>query len=277
MLPVPYTLTQRILEASLDLILVVDRIGTFVWVSPSSITVLGYSPEEMIGHSATQFLFPADLENTRQMMRESKRGTQVRHFDCRYVHKDGRIVLLTWTGQYDNEHDHYHFIGRDITEARLAEEFGDFKDELVRLRRTLTYRTRALVFMRTADVYVFELFAICSSFWAAWVLTTGPSNFSVYSATFLVVQTILPDEKFWGAFAFLSAMIKSAGILLGWRQFYNKNSLYFRIVGMQMSALFWTLMGASTVYGNPDTLFGMIGLFLGVASQFVVFKLGSAL
>src|SRR5207244_10025356 len=55
---------RRIFETSLDLILVVDREGQFVQVSPSSAAILGYQPEEMIGRNAAKFIYPDDLAHT---------------------------------------------------------------------------------------------------------------------------------------------------------------------------------------------------------------------
>src|SRR5712691_1794411 len=109
-------INQRIFETSLDLILVVDRKGTFIRVSPSSLAILGRAPEEMIGHSAIEFLYPDDLENTRTEMRAARRGRETRNFDCRYVHKDGRAVPLTWTGVWSEPEQQHFFIGRDMTE-----------------------------------------------------------------------------------------------------------------------------------------------------------------
>ena len=55
---------QRIFETSLDLIMVVDRAGTFIRLSPSSCAILGYHPDELIGrfsagHHAWDFLRPS--------------------------------------------------------------------------------------------------------------------------------------------------------------------------------------------------------------------------
>ena len=65
---------QRIFETSQDLILVTDTEGNFVQVTPSSMTILGYRPDEMIGHSAMEFIHPDDLEHTREEMRAARRG-----------------------------------------------------------------------------------------------------------------------------------------------------------------------------------------------------------
>ena len=68
------TINQRIFDTSLDLILVVDRRGTFLRVSPSALAILGYKPEEMIGRSAKDFVYAADLESTREKCGIARRG-----------------------------------------------------------------------------------------------------------------------------------------------------------------------------------------------------------
>ena len=113
---------RRIFETSLDLILVVDPKGNLLRVSPSSMAILGYAPEDMAGRSATEFLYPEDLENTRNEMRLARRGRVMRNFDCRYLHKDGHIVPLSWTGVWSEPERQHYFIGRDMTERVAAEE-----------------------------------------------------------------------------------------------------------------------------------------------------------
>jgi PAS domain S-box-containing protein len=113
---------QRIFDTSLDLILVVDRKGTFLQVSPASKTILNYEPEDMVGRSAADFIFPDDLESTRNEMRAARRGRHVRNFECRYVHKDGHSVVLQWTGVWSEQEGQHYFIGRDMTEHRRAQE-----------------------------------------------------------------------------------------------------------------------------------------------------------
>src|SRR5258708_13325866 len=77
---------RRIFETSQDLILVTDTKGSFVQVSPSSMTILGYRPDEMIGHSAVEFIHPDDLESTRDEMRSARPGRHMPNFDPPYVH-----------------------------------------------------------------------------------------------------------------------------------------------------------------------------------------------
>jgi PAS domain S-box-containing protein len=112
---------RRIFETSQDLILVTDPAGNFVQVSPSSMSILGIRPEEMIGRSAIEFIHPDDLENTRNEMRSARRGRQMRNFETRYVHNDGHAVTLTWMGTWSEPVRRHFFIGRDLTEKQTAE------------------------------------------------------------------------------------------------------------------------------------------------------------
>ena len=86
---------RRIFETSLDVILVVDRQGNVLRVSPSSAATLSYEPAEMVGRNASEFVHPDDLESIRTEMRGARRGRLVRDFAARYVRKNGSIVTLS--------------------------------------------------------------------------------------------------------------------------------------------------------------------------------------
>src|SRR5262249_14903638 len=112
---------QRIFETSQDLILVTDGFGNFIQVSPSSMAILGYAPEEMVGRSAVDFIHPDDLEATREEMRSARRGGLTRNFEARYPHNDGRTVVLSWMGTWSEPVRRHFFIGRDLTEKLAAD------------------------------------------------------------------------------------------------------------------------------------------------------------
>jgi diguanylate cyclase (GGDEF)-like protein/PAS domain S-box-containing protein len=113
---------RRLFETSLDLILVTDRKGILGRVSPSSLATIGYRPDEMIGHCATEFIYPEDLEGTRREMQLARKGQHTRNFETRYVHKSGRIIALAWSGVWSEPEQKHFFFGRDMTEIKLAEE-----------------------------------------------------------------------------------------------------------------------------------------------------------
>lgn len=130
-------INQKIFEKSIDLILVTDRNGKFIRVSPCSKAILGYVPEEMVGHNGMEFVYPDDLESVKQMMRDQRIHGVTRHFDCRYLSKSGTIVLLTWTGAWAEELEQHFFIGRDITEARAAEQYRAIAESLENAVRSI--------------------------------------------------------------------------------------------------------------------------------------------
>jgi PAS domain S-box-containing protein len=113
---------RRLFASSLDLILIADREGTFIDISPSAEAILGYRPEEMIGRNGGGFVHPADVERTRDEMRAARRGHAARNFDCRYVHRDGHLVPLTWSGAWLEQEQRYFFIGRDMTQRIALEQ-----------------------------------------------------------------------------------------------------------------------------------------------------------
>jgi PAS domain S-box-containing protein len=123
---------RRIFETSQDLILVTDPKGVLVQVSPSSQAILGYSPEEMIGHSAIDFIHGDDLDSTRDEMRAARRGHHTRNFNSRYVHKTGRSVTLSWMGTWSEPVRRHFFVGRDMTESWLAQETLRESEQLAR-------------------------------------------------------------------------------------------------------------------------------------------------
>lgn len=122
---------RRVFDTSPDLILVTDHEGNFTRVSPSSETILGYRPEQMTGHSAAEFINPDDLERTRKEMRLARRGRIMGNFETAYVHRDGRVVTLAWTGVWSEPARQHFFTGRDTTEQRLAEARVREQEELL--------------------------------------------------------------------------------------------------------------------------------------------------
>ena len=123
---------RRIFETSQDLILVMDAKCVMVQVSPSSKAILGYFPEELIGKSGADFIHPDYLENSRKEMRAARRGQRPNISDTRVLHKDGHAVSLSWLGTWSEPVKRYFFVGRDMTESRLAQESLRESEQLAR-------------------------------------------------------------------------------------------------------------------------------------------------
>ncbi len=113
---------RQIFETSLDLILVTDRTGQILHVSPSVKDILGYAPQELIGHNVIDIVHPDDLGASRDEARAARKGRPIRNFESRYLHKDGRVVVLSWSGIWSDPVQKHFFSGRDMTEQKIAEE-----------------------------------------------------------------------------------------------------------------------------------------------------------
>ncbi|MBR0845860.1 PAS domain S-box protein [Bradyrhizobium liaoningense] len=113
---------RHIFDTSQDLIMIMDSRGHVVQISPSSATILGYPPEQMIGRSGADFIHPDHLEQSRAEMLAMRRGERTKLADTRCFHRDGHEVWLSWLGSWSEQAQRFYFIGRDMTEARLAQE-----------------------------------------------------------------------------------------------------------------------------------------------------------
>jgi PAS domain S-box-containing protein len=145
-------LLRRVFETSQDLILVTDREGNFIRVSPSAMSVLGYDPVEMVGRSAVEFLYSEDLDNTRNEMRIARRAGVTQSFECRYVHKHGQLVTLWWKGVWSVPEQQHFFFGRDITDRKETERRLRESDEQLRRAQRLAQVGSNLSDLRTGAV-----------------------------------------------------------------------------------------------------------------------------
>lgn len=115
-----------------------------IFVSPSCATVLGYTPEEIVGLELSHFIHPTDLPH---VMREqaAMRGTQesyqvtfrARHRDGRYLWLEchGRAVIDPQTGQAREIINH----ARDITERVTQQErMQSLEEQLAHVNRLST-------------------------------------------------------------------------------------------------------------------------------------------
>ena len=115
-------LLRRVFETSLDLIVVTDRRGKLLRISPSATPLLGYDPDDLVGRSGEDLVYSEDLEGTRNAMRIARRDGTTQNFECRYVHKEGHTISLWWKGVWSASEQQHFFIGRDITERRRTED-----------------------------------------------------------------------------------------------------------------------------------------------------------
>jgi len=134
---------RKIIENSSEVILIIDSHLVNKFVSPSIKNVLGFTPEERIGHSALELVHKDDLGKIPEIFEQIKEhGSQVQ-FDLRVRHKNGHYIWLEITATnllYDSVINGYVVNYHEITELKeanlklqeseeryrlLAEETGD--------------------------------------------------------------------------------------------------------------------------------------------------------
>ncbi len=111
--------------------------GVYVYVSPSSESVVGFTPDELHGKSVYDFMHAGDLEAVRRMYRELLDQTTIQTIAYRFQRQSGGYVWVESTLRSVGEDGEVVEIvssTRDITERRKTEE---------RLRHS-EERTRAL-------------------------------------------------------------------------------------------------------------------------------------
>ncbi len=112
---------SSVMELLLDAICVVDKRGCFVSVSGACERIFGYAPEEMIGQPMIDFVFHEDRVRTLQAVDRIEAGYLQRHFENRYVRKDGQIVHIMWSARWSEAEQVRVAVARDVTEREHAD------------------------------------------------------------------------------------------------------------------------------------------------------------
>lgn len=94
----------RYLSGALDLlpdvICAVDAEGHFVYVSGGCERIFGYPVGELIGRQMLELVHPEDRARTLQAVERIMAGEPQRHFENRYLRRDGGIVRVAWSASW---------------------------------------------------------------------------------------------------------------------------------------------------------------------------------
>ncbi len=117
---------RSLIENALDVIIVMNSDGTIRYVSPSIQRVLGYSPDDLIGTIAFQYIHPNDVLPVYMAFQDAilSPGKAVAA-EFRFVHQDNSWRVIEAVGKQLTEPDGSSSLivnSRDITERKQAEE-----------------------------------------------------------------------------------------------------------------------------------------------------------
>ena len=110
---------ERLWASSPDLLLVIDFKGVFQRVNPAWTTLLGYDPEDLIGHHINEFVLPDFHNDVDEALEAVEGGDQVRVLN-RYRHKYGEPRWFSWVAAPSG--DLTYATGRDVTAEVAARE-----------------------------------------------------------------------------------------------------------------------------------------------------------
>lgn len=115
---------REITERGFDVVVTADLNGTLTYASPSVIRIFGYTPDEMVGKSAMQFIPESSLPELKRNFKEIADGRSLEDREIEICRKDGTIAVVELNGAPISKDG--RIIGamasaRDITVRRRAE------------------------------------------------------------------------------------------------------------------------------------------------------------
>ena len=114
---------RRMMEMSTVLGAIGDFDGRFVAVSPGWRSVLGYSPERLVGTLYLRLVHAEDLARSREQLSAlMASGVETSNFEVRLRARDGSYRWILWNLRGDPAARRIYAVGYDMTERRLVEE-----------------------------------------------------------------------------------------------------------------------------------------------------------
>lgn len=117
---------QEFLENASVPIHQVDANGIIVWANRAELAMLGYQPDEYIGHHITEF--HADRDAIEDILARLGRGESLHEFDARLISKDGslrHVVITSNVYRRDGKFVHTRCFTRDITDRKKIDAERD--------------------------------------------------------------------------------------------------------------------------------------------------------
>lgn len=115
-----------IAENSSDLIRLIDRYGQVQYASPSHETLLGFTPEELVGRHFEANIHPEDSPRINKLFRDIIMSPKTIAMEYRIKHRDGHLIFIEAhcapVFEKENKLSHYIVVSRDISERKQYEK-----------------------------------------------------------------------------------------------------------------------------------------------------------
>jgi len=117
-------------EQPLALLVVCDITGYFTEVNCTWESLLGYTSNDLIGHTIMEFIHPDDVERTISEFTKMTQSSGMINLEFRMLRKDDGHKWIHWSGKFDSKIGQIYGYGVDITDRKQVEEELQKKTEL---------------------------------------------------------------------------------------------------------------------------------------------------
>lgn len=127
---------------TVDLVCLHNLDTTFKYVSPSIRKLLGYTPEELIGHLPVEYFHPTDVKNTQKKLTDFYLNKMKEPVIARFKKKNNRYIWIEIKANLITENGvltGFQTSSRDITTRKNADE--DIKKALIKERKLNDLKT----------------------------------------------------------------------------------------------------------------------------------------
>ncbi len=110
---------NNILNATVDIIGVINNEGKRIFANAATYEILGYSPDELIGNSVFDLVHEDDKLQTSAVLKTIRSQKIITNFENRLLHKNGTVKSMSWTLRWEEATEFIYLTGRDITANKL--------------------------------------------------------------------------------------------------------------------------------------------------------------
>ncbi|WP_345161339.1 PAS domain-containing sensor histidine kinase [Nibribacter koreensis] len=191
---------EKFAQVSQDLVCTVDVSGHYTYVSDASSPMLGYAPEEMVGHHFDEFIYPGDLVKSREAVASLLRGDKRKDFQNRLLHKDGHLVTVQWSSAWSEEDDTLYSLARDISSLVQAsatidsqnKKLNTFFDSITDALLTVDRNWRITYFNQEAErlLPINRHFHLGEHLWTVFPEAIGGEPYTKYYQAFNTGHTV---------------------------------------------------------------------------------------
>lgn len=159
---------RKIIHNLSDVIIEIDSSGIYTFVNSQYFDLFGYTPEEVIGQKAFNFMHPDDASKITEAMKKAVETGEVQTISCRSRHKKGYYIPICARGSIFLDNDKLKIVGivrkalnedklelkvgylenlLDDMEDQLKEKTVDFKDSEKRFRHLFETSPYAIIIL----------------------------------------------------------------------------------------------------------------------------------